>query len=452
MSKGKILVWLIVILFVVIIILTLNHKKESSDMESFATLIGKVLSVSSDELIIQDEDNIIYMFTDFKDEGNLTMGESFVFNYKGTLNKNICKQTVSILKAKTVSGDDKTLLFDKSMFSEFYKMAYNTLQKLTLKEKIGQVILAGAPEKNQIETLKENNYSGYILYKRDFENKAKDEIIENINALQKASKIPILIAVDEEGGSVIRVGSNPKLVKEPFKSPQDLYNEGGLSLIKEDTKNKSKILNELGINLNLAPVVDVTGDTSAYIYKRTLGQNTEITANYAQTVIDTSKNTGISYTLKHFPGYGSNSDTHQGLSVDNRTCEEIVKNDLPPFKSGAKSGAEAIMVGHNIVSNIDAKEPASLSASVHNLLRNEVGFTGISMTDDLSMAAIKDSNALVKALLAGNDLLIVTDSKGSVDTLEKAVNGGRLSEDVIDKATLRVLAWKYYKGMFLNTK
>ena len=452
MNKVKILGVIAIIILIIIVVLTINHKKENYDLEVSEEINGKILSVSSDGLTIQDDENLIYTFKDFKDDGNLTVGDSFVFNYKGTLNKNTCEQTASILKVAKMDVADEDSLFDNGMFKDFYKMAYNTLSKMTLDEKIGQVILAGAPATHQIETLQKNNYSGYILYKRDFDGKTANEVIKHINSLQKSSKIPLLIAVDEEGGSVIRVSSNSKLVSEPFKSSQELYNEGGLSLIKTDTINKSKILNNLGINVNLAPVVDVTDDKDAYIYKRTLGQNTEVTSEYAKTVISASKGTGVSYTLKHFPGYGNNKDTHDGISTDNRTYEELVKNDLPPFISGVKAGAEAVLVGHNIISSVDSKNPATLSASVHNLLTNEVGFTGISITDDLSMAAITDSDALVKALMAGNDLLIVTDSESSVNKILKAVNEGTLSEKVVDKAALRVLAWKYYKGLFLDNQ
>jgi len=452
MNKVKILGIVAIIILIVFVILTINHKKENRDLETSEEISGKILSVSSDELTIQDDENLIYTFKKFKDDGNLTIGDSFVFNYKGTLNKNTCEQTASILKVAKMDVADDDSLFDNGMFKDFYKMAYNTLNKMTTQEKIGQVILAGAPENNQIEALQRNNYSGYILYKRYFDGKTPNEVIKHINSLQRSSKIPLLIAVDEEGGSVIRVSSNSKLVSEPFKSSQELYNTGGLNLIKNDTINKSKILENLGINVNLAPVVDVSDDKDSYIYKRTLGQNTDVTSDYAKTVIQASKGTGVSYTLKHFPGYGNNKDTHNGISTDSRTYEELVKNDLPPFISGVKAGAEAVLVGHSIVSSVDSKNPATLSASVHNLLTNEVGFTGISITDDLSMAAITDSDALVKALMAGNDLLIVTDSEGSVNTLLKAVNEGTLSEKVVDKAALRVLAWKYYKGLFLDNQ
>ena len=155
------------------------------------------------------------------------------------------------------------------------------------------------------------------------------------------------------------------------------------------------------------------------MYNRSLGQNTEITSNYAKTVIEASKGLNVSYTLKHFPGYGNNSDTHTNSSVDNRSYEDIVNNDLPPFKSGIQVGAESILVSHNIVNSIDGANPASLSSNVHNLLRNELSFTGIIITDDLVMGATSSiENATLKAVLAGNDLIITTDYEDSFNQIK----------------------------------
>ena len=122
-----------------------------------------------------------------------------------------------------------------------------------------------------------------------------------INNVQNISKIPLITAVDEEGGSVVRISSNNNLTPNKFKSPQTLYKEGGFDLIRQDTIKKSNLLYELGINLNLAPVVDITTNNTDYMYKRTLGENKELTANYAKEVINASKETKVSYCLKHFP-------------------------------------------------------------------------------------------------------------------------------------------------------
>lgn len=138
--------------------------------------------------------------------------------------------------------------------------------------------------------------------------------------------------MDEEGGIVTRVSSNTNLRSEKFKSPRELYLEGGFDRIKEDTKEKSDLLESLGLNLNLAPVVDVSTNPDDYMYSRTLGENTDLTSRYAKTVIEESKNGNVSFTLKHFPGYGNNADTHDGTATDKRTYEEIMTNDIPPLK------------------------------------------------------------------------------------------------------------------------
>ena len=269
-----------------------------------------------------------------------------------------------------------------------------------------------------------------------------------IKNLDKHSSIPLLIAVDEEGGKVVRVSSNPLLVATPFKSSKELYRLGGLSLIEEDTIIKSNVLNSLGINLNLAPVVDVSTDSNDYMYERALGEDAKVTTEYAKTVIKASFGSGVSYVLKHFPGYGNNIDTHTGTSYDSRSYESILKNDILPFKGGIESSAEAIMISHNVVSSIDSSNPASISFSIHNILRDDLEFGGIIITDSLDMKAIsKIDNVNVKAVLSLNNLIITTDYEKFIDDIKTAINNGVLSEALIDRLVLRNLEWKYYKGL-----
>ena len=330
-------------------------------------------------------------------------------------------------------------------------MAYNKLKTLSLDEKIGQLLLVRYPDSNQIEDLKKYKLSGFVFYEKDFKNKTKNEVINMIDKLQNNSSIPLLTAVDEEGGKVIRVSSNSNLVSEPFKSPSDLYNSGGFAKIKEDTKYKSEILYSLGLNVNLAPVVDVSTDSSDYIYERTLKQDTSKVKEYAKTVIEASKGTNVSYTLKHFPGYGSNSDTHLGSSTSSKSYDDILSIDIPPFKAGIDAGAEAVLVSHNIVSSIDSSSPSSLSINTHNILRDDLNFTGVIITDDLDMNALNNiDDKVIKALLAGNNLIITTNYEESFNEIKNAINNNELSEDTIDKLVFKVLAWKYYKGLFLS--
>lgn len=427
-------------------------------IDSVNKMEGTVLSVSGTDLTVQDNENIIYTL-EIKDT-NVNIGDHILIEYTGLLNKNKEKQDIKVTNYSTnkVSQDDydtsQTDWDSNGMFRQFYTLANSKLETLTLDEKIGQLFLVRYPDKNQIDLVNKYNFAGYIFYEDDFTDKTKYEVVAMMDELQTSAKIPLLTAVDEEGGNVVRVSSNPNLVNAKFLSPSELYKEGGFDVIREDTINKSGVLNSLGINLNLAPVVDVVTDSDSYMYDRSLQQNTELTSTYAKTVIEASKNSQVSYTLKHFPGYGNNGDTHVGTSTDTRSYDDIYDNDLPPFKAGIEVGAEAILVSHNIVTSIDDINPASLSISTHNLLRNDLGFTGIIIADDLAMGAVSNiDNTVIKAVLAGNDLIIVTDYEEAFNQVKEAVNDGTISEDLINKLAGRIIAWKYYKGlMYENQK
>ena len=335
---------------------------------------------------------------------------------------------------------------ENEIFADTYKKAQDILDTLSLEEKIGQLFLVRYPEENAKDLLASYKFGGYILFEKDFKNKTKSEVQSELAELKDILDIPLIIAVDEEGGKVVRVSSNSNLTSERFKSPGELYDIGGFDQITQDTIEKSKILYDLGINVNLAPVVDISTNESDYIYQRTLGKDSRLTSIYARTVIEASKEGKVSYTLKHFPGYASNKDTHSGISVDNKLYEEIIDNELLPFRAGVEAGAEAIMVSHNIVTSIDKENPASLSEKVHDMIKSELGFTGVVITDDLDMGAISNiDNAPVKAVLAGNDLIIVTDYEKSINVVRTAVANGEITEEMINKHALQVLAWKYYK-------
>lgn len=337
---------------------------------------------------------------------------------------------------------------DNNLFKNYYKKAYQKLKKMSQSEKISQILLVRYPEENQTEIIKKYQFGGYLFFAKDFKDKTKEDVIKMIADSNKVSKIPILTAVDEEGGIVVRVSRNKNLRSKAFPSPSELYKSGGFEKIKEDTIEKSNLLKSLGINLNLAPVVDVSTSPSDYMYKRSLQEDAKTTAKFSSIVIETSKESGVSYTLKHFPGYGNNIDTHNGSSIDTRTKEEIENNDILPFKSGIKSKAEAILFSHNIVTSMDKNNPASLSKTLHDYLRNDLNFSGVIITDDLDMGAVKNiENKNVLSLLAGNDLLISTDYEESIKEIRNAINNNTLDQETLDEHVLRVLAWKYYKKL-----
>ncbi len=403
-------------------------------------LFGTIIKTDNELLTVQDKDNIIYVF---KKNNDLISGNNIKIEYKGNLDKNKEIQENEIISYEKV---DKNIYLE-SMFDKYREDALEKLNKMSLDEKIAQIFLVRYPD-DGTSVLEKYQFGGYVFYAKDFENKSYDEVKKMISDLQDVSKIPILTAVDEEGGKVVRVSSNPNLVNEPFKSSRELYLEGGFETIKEDTINKSKILFDLGINLNLAPVIDVSINSNDYMYSRSLGEDSSVTSQYAKEVIKASNGLGVSYTLKHFPGYGNNADTHSGEVIDNRSYEDILKNDLPPFEAGIDEGAEAVLVSHNIVNSIDSNNPASLSISVHNLLRNKLHFKGIIITDDLAMGATKDiDGATLKAILSGNDLIITTDYEKSINSVKEAISNKVIDESLIDRLAFRIIAWKYYKKM-----
>lgn len=340
---------------------------------------------------------------------------------------------------------------DTSIFGEYKKEALEVLDTMTLEEKIGQLFLVRCPEIEQLDFYLSMKPGGFILFGRDFTDKTNNQVVSDIGYYQNNSTIPMIIGVDEEGGTVVRVSSNPLLANERFKSPQELFAIGGFEEIKKDTMKKSELLLNLGINLNLAPVADVSINETDFIYQRTFGKDALETSEYAKTVVEVMKNSGISSTLKHFPGYGSNVDTHTGSAYDTRPYERFVNSDFIPFKAGIDAGADSVLVSHNVIEAIDKELPASLSQEVIDILRNDLEFTGIIMTDDLSMGAITQLETElppeVTAVLAGNDMLIVTDFENSYKTLLNAVKIGGISLERIDESVLRILQWKFYKNL-----
>lgn len=333
------------------------------------------------------------------------------------------------------------------LFEEYYDKAILKMQEMTLEEKVSQMFLARCPANDSIKQVKEEQPGGYILFGRDFENKTEKQVIDMVQEFQNASKIPMIIGVDEEGGSVVRVSRNTKLVAEKYKSPQELYAQGGLSKIREDAIQKSQRLKNLGINLNLTPVADVSTNPKDFIYDRSFGNGAIETAEYVRTVVDAMQSQNMACTLKHFPGYGDNKDSHNAVTYDNRILEEFQTSDFLPFKAGIEAGAPTILVCHNIVNSIEKNVPASLSTKVHKILKEELGFSGLILTDDLAMEAVAQYTSLeevaILAVKAGNDVLLSSDFVKQRDAIVKAVKNKEITENRIEESVKKILAYKF---------
>lgn len=160
---------------------------------------------------------------------------------------------------------------------------------------------------------------------------------------------------------------------------------------------------------------------------------------------------GVACVLKHFPGYGNNADTHTGIALDARPYTTFEKSDLVPFESGIAAGAPFVLVSHNIVECMDGAYPASLSAKVHTLLRDTLGFTGVIVTDDLAMVASQSLRAGRQRRRAGhsagNDMIVTTDYQTQIPQVIAAVQSGEIAESDIDAHVFRVLHEKQALGL-----
>lgn len=329
---------------------------------------------------------------------------------------------------------------------------HTIISGMTDEEKVGQLFLAHCPTGDPaVEKIKKYHLGGFVLFARDFELFTPDEVKEMMNRYQSASKIPMIMSADEEGGGVLRVSKFPQFGEQPFKSPKDLFDTEGWEGVKDETYRKCKLLLSLGVNMNLAPVCDYTADENAYIRKRVFGVSPEDTAKFVDIVTTVMKEQKLGSSLKHFPGYGGNSDTHKGMSRDSRPMSEFESADLLPFIAGIKAGADSVMVSHNIVDCFDEDYPSSLSYPVHEYLRNTLGYEGVIVTDSLTMSAIREftegKDPCVRALLCGNDMIITSKYEEGYNCVLEAVKNKTVPQDVLDKAVERILVMKLNLGL-----
>lgn len=339
--------------------------------------------------------------------------------------------------------------------------AEEAVEAMSLKEKVGQMFLVCVSNSTiSIDDIKTYKLGGYLFFADFFQVRNKETASMDIASYQEASSnassVPMLMAVDEEGGTVVRISKYPAFRNEPFSSPQVLYQQGGLDAVLSQEQEKADLLLSLGINVNLAPVCDMAKDKNSFIYSRTLGKGTKETSDYIAATVSLMNANKIGSALKHFPGYGGNTDTHTGIARDIRPYKTFQTEDFLPFQAGINADAPCVLVSHNIVESMDPKNPASLSEPVHQILRNDLGFNGVILTDDLIMEGVQgysgDENIAVAAIQAGNDLLCTSGYKEQIPAVLQAVKDGKISEAQITESALRILNWKEQLGLLPQEK
>ena len=341
------------------------------------------------------------------------------------------------------------------------------VESMTLEEKVGQLFFSACPAQGAAEKIAQYHLGGCLLFTVDFKDAdgnwlTAEAFMDKIASFQDAADVPLFIGVDEEGGTVARASRNPNLFPEKFQSPRKVFAAGasgaaenawsaGMDALRSDAAEKNAGLRRYGINVNFAPVADVSTNPEDFIYDRSFGEDAGETADFVGIVVAEMGHAKVGSVLKHFPGYGNNADTHTGIAIDERPYERFEEEDFIPFRAGISAGANAVLVSHNVVTCMDPDLPASLSPEVHRVLREELGFDGVILTDDLAMGAVQayaeEGSTAVMALQAGNDMVVTPDFEKQIPLVLAALEDGSLDAEAIDSALRRVLGWKYDLGL-----
>jgi beta-N-acetylhexosaminidase len=333
------------------------------------------------------------------------------------------------------------------------------MNKLSLREKIGQLIVTGFPEPNITEDLNrlitEYKIGNIILFSHNVQ--SIDQLRELCEELQQSitasTGYPALISIDQEGGRVTRLPADAANIPGAMAiastiRPENTYAAGRIT---------ARELRALGINFNLAPVLDINNNKqNPVINVRSYGDTIEVVEEYGLQMMKGLQDGGVLAAIKHFPGHGDTSvDSHLGLPVIDKSLEQLMELELKPFRTAIENGAECIMSAHILFPSIEQeKVPATMSRTIiTDLLKNKLGYEGLVVSDCLEMNAIQKyygtAQGALGALKAGVHMVYISHTPSlvmeAVELIEQAVQSGELSMTIVDEALKKVL---YYKGKY----
>ena len=322
------------------------------------------------------------------------------------------------------------------------------LENMSIEEKIAQMLIieydSDYVDDNLKSFLNSTPPGGFILMKENIT--TFDKTRQFVSDLKENSMVPLIISIDEEGGSVqrlkylmdARVSDIPFMYNVGLTNNYDLaYNIG--EIIAEEVRT-------IGVNVDFAPVIDIySNSNNTVIGKRSFGSDAEIVSNMAVRFTKGLEDNGVIGVYKHFPGHGDTDiDSHEALPIINKSLDDLKSFELVPFESAVKTGAKMIMVGHIAIPEVTHDNtPASLSKEVIDILKNDLNYDGLIVTDALNMGAISDNysneEAYIKAIEAGNDLLLIpSDGINTINIIKDKV-----SLDRINESTRKILKFKY---------
>lgn len=343
----------------------------------------------------------------------------------------------------------------------YAKNAQELLNTMTLQEKVYQLFIVTQEQLTGIKTVVQSGETskaavqkqpvgGIVYFAKNIV--SPTQCTDMISGIQSASKIPLFIAVDEEGGTVARLGNSPNMGVTKFPNMGTLTSEDDAYYI---GKTIGFDIRKFGFNLNFAPVADVNSNPqNPVIADRSFSSDAVTAGNMVAAAVKGFKESGVLCTLKHFPGHGDTlTDSHQEYTEVDKTLDELRQTEFVPFQSGVTAGADCVMVGHLSLPKITGNRlPATLSKPLIDLLKNEIGFEGLIITDSLSMNVITDSysaaEAAVMALQAGVDVLLMPeDLTVAANGVVNAVEQGVLLQSQIDASVLKILQTKFASGI-----
>jgi beta-N-acetylhexosaminidase len=340
--------------------------------------------------------------------------------------------------------------------SEVYvAFAQGIIRRMTVEQKIGQLIVMRYSEEDEIDLIGEVQPGGIIFGIGDCI--TPDQTRRIVKEMNDVSKIPLIITCTEEGGKVTRVtGKDMPTTLIPSLEVIGKTGEASSAFLGGSVLGAE--LYSLGINLNLAPVADVySNPDNKVIAGRSFGDNPRMVAEFVKQMVEGMRAEGVGTTLKHFPGHGNTvEDSHKTLAYNNSTLEQLYNSELIPFIAGIEAGSDAVMIAHVILPNVQENEkPATISHEVTTgLLRGELGFEGLIISDNMDMSGMTDylpvSEASVAAVNAGIDLLLIPEwyAKDVYQTLLAAVRDGKISPERLDEAVRRILLFKLEHHLF----
>lgn len=329
------------------------------------------------------------------------------------------------------------------------------MNDMTVEEKIGQLVLVGlegtAIDETSRKLVKDHHVGGFILFKDNIESVEQSvKLLNDLKEANAANPVPLWLSIDEEGGRVTRFPE--EYVKLP--SSGKVGSKGDLALTKRVGGLIAQKVAGFGLNMVFAPVLDIhSNPNNPVIGDRSFGTTAETVTKHGIASMKGIQEKGVVPVVKHFPGHGDTSvDSHLGLPVVEHDLKRLHEMELVPFQQAINEGADVVMVAHLLMKSIDPDTPSSYSKPVINdLLREEMGFKGVVITDDMTMGAISGSTdvgeASVKSVVAGSNMVLIGHEyaleEAVIQALTKAVRSGVIPEEMLNDRVRATLELKH---------